>query len=489
MKTPLRTIYGYAIGDGAFSLSMNGIANFALLYYTQVLGLGPKYAGLALSITIVWDAVSDPVMGYLTDGTRSRFGRRHPYILIGGLLLALSFFFLWIVPEGFTEPVQLFWYLLAMNMLVRTAVTVFIVPYAALGFEICTDYDERSKLQSVRILFRQIVNFSGGALAWSLFFRDGEAADGTRIDGTKVVENFLNMGTWLTVGIAVFIIACVYFTRGYAKSNREEALSRGGLISFLKGFKEIIADKYAIYVFSSKFIIQVGGMLTAQIQMFTYVEFMQFSHTEKTIAHGAGMLTFAVGSLFHAWLIKRIDKKSTALIGIGISVFGNLMLYVLFIGGILSPQFSWSVPDSLLLLGGFEIPVSLCAFTLFQGLWWGGIGMLTPLMLSMVADVSEINYVNTGKSRDGSFAAIFSFFMKAAMGVGMLVNGWLLEIAGYESGAEIQDPSAIRNIAIVTFVAGPCALIAVIPIFRKYPVDRKFMQMIKRKRVEMEPTD
>lgn len=92
-KTPIRTIYGYALGEGAVSLSMNGIANFGMLFYTQVLGLGPKYAGLALSVTLIWDAISDPIMGHITDNTRSRFGRRHPYMITGGLLLAVSFFF------------------------------------------------------------------------------------------------------------------------------------------------------------------------------------------------------------------------------------------------------------------------------------------------------------------------------------------------------------------------------------------------------------
>ena len=126
VKTSLRTIYGYATGEGAVSLSMNGIANFAMLFYTQVLGLGPKYAGMALSITILWDAISDPIMGHITDNTRSRFGRRHPYILGGGLLLAVSFFFLWFVPAGFSGPTRLFWYLLSLNFIVRTAVTIFI---------------------------------------------------------------------------------------------------------------------------------------------------------------------------------------------------------------------------------------------------------------------------------------------------------------------------------------------------------------------------
>ena len=84
------------------SITMNGVSNFALLFYTQVLGLGAGYAGLALSVATFWDALVDPVMGHITDNTRSRWGQRMPYILGGGLLLAFSYWLLWTVPGNIT---------------------------------------------------------------------------------------------------------------------------------------------------------------------------------------------------------------------------------------------------------------------------------------------------------------------------------------------------------------------------------------------------
>lgn len=487
MKTPLHKIYGYAIGDGAISLSMNGINNFALLYYTQVLGLGATHAGLALSITLIWDAISDPIMGHITDSTRSRFGRRHPYMAGGGALLALSFFFLWHVPEGANEPSVLFWYLLAINLTVRTAVTIFMVPFVALGFEICTDYDERSKLQGARFIVTQVVNFAGGALAWSLFFQDRVTADGTRVDGTKVVENYMTMNLWLTGSIAFFVLLLLVFTKGYAADNRKDAATPSGSMSvFFKDLKDIVTDRLGILVISSKFIIQLGMMVVAQVQMFTFVEYMSFSHSEKTIAHGSGMLCFAAGSLLHAWLVKRFDKKPTAFIGMTAGVIGNGMLFVLFIGGLMATDQTWLIPEGMPLLGGWELPVSVYTFSFFQSLWWGGMGILAPLMLSMIADVSEVNYVKTGKLRDGGYSAIFSFFLKAAMGVGMLFNGWLLEKVGYVSGIEKQSPETLRNLAIITFVAGPIALLPLWPLIIKYPITRDFMKEIKKKRSAME---
>jgi len=171
-KVSLAQIFGYALGEGAVSITMNGIANFAMLYYTQVLGLSAAYAGLALSVTTLWDAVTDPVMGHVTDNTRSRFGRRQPYLLWGGVALAVSFFLLWALPEKFSTAAAIFWCVLLINLVVRTAVTVFVVPYTALGFEICPDYENRSRLQGVRYFINQVTNLVFGAFAWSLFFRD-----------------------------------------------------------------------------------------------------------------------------------------------------------------------------------------------------------------------------------------------------------------------------------------------------------------------------
>jgi GPH family glycoside/pentoside/hexuronide:cation symporter len=191
---PTRDLWGYASGEGVNSVAINGISNFALLFYTQVMGMSPELAGLALFIATFWDAISDPVMGTITDRTNTRFGRRHPYMVVGGVVFSLAFMALWLIPEAFQGEKQLFTYLLVMNLIVKTAFTVFVVPYTALGFEMCASYDDRSRLQGVRYGFNMFVNIVTGGFGWVLFFPDGEAADGTLIDGTKIEANYQTMG-------------------------------------------------------------------------------------------------------------------------------------------------------------------------------------------------------------------------------------------------------------------------------------------------------
>ena len=120
----------YSVGECANSLLMNSLFGFAMLYYTDALGLKHSLAGIAMAVAVFWDAVTDPVMGHITDNTRSRFGRRHPHILLGGVAVTVTFIFLWYVPNVFRSSSEtLFWYLVVINLLQRTAVTVFVIPY------------------------------------------------------------------------------------------------------------------------------------------------------------------------------------------------------------------------------------------------------------------------------------------------------------------------------------------------------------------------
>jgi len=472
-RTPTLRIFGYAIGEGAMSITMNGIANFAMLYYSQVLGLGAGMAGLALSITMLWDAVTDPVMGHITDNTRTRFGRRHPYILFGGLGLAVSFYLLWALPRGIEGATALFWAILLLNLVVRTMVTVFSIPFTALGFEICPHYEDRAKLQGIRAAFNQAVNLIFGAFAWTMFFRDGKADDGARLDGTLIESNYLTMATTLSLAAVILIVACVIATRRYAVDNRSMPVAGNSPGAFFRDLAGIFRDPLMWRVFGFFGLAQLGMLLTSQVQMFTYVFFVELAATEKTIVHGGGMVAFAMGAMLQARMTRRFDKRPTAHTGMVACVGSGLFLFTVFIGGIVQP-------DAVLQLGGWAFPLGKGVFAVGQWLWWGGCGMLVPLTMSMVADLSEINYRRSGILKDGSYAACFTFFVKACMSIGLLLTGQMVEAAGIVPGAETQTPEAARNIAALTFLCGPILVVISFFVFRLYPVDRTAMQRISK---------
>lgn len=476
----LRDIWGYAFGEGATSISMNGIGNYAMLFFTQILGMSPELAGITFGIASIYDAITDPLMGTITDRTNSRFGRRHPYMLIGGILLAVLFLGFWFVPESFQGEKRLFGYFIVLNMLFRTAFTVFVVPHTALGFEMCKTDEDRARIQGVRYAFNMIVNILFGGLGWILFFPDGKAADGSRIEGTKVLENFHNMGLVLTAGALVMILFCVYVTYKFAEKGLEKVereTVKDHAKAFFHDLKDVYSDKLVWFVFGFYGLAQFSMMVVSQVQMFTYVEYMQFSAYEKTFVHTGGMIGFAVGSLLLGGMVKRLDKKKTGYMAMITGSFGCLVLLAVFTGGLMAPRSVELFADPK----GNPFHLSTVVFGVFQLLWWGGCGMIVPLATSMIADLSMVKRLKTGEVTEGRYAAGFSFFQKTANSIALVVMGYLLKGVGYISGAESQSAATLDKLALLTFITGPILMLLAFLILRKYPITHQVMQELREK--------
>lgn len=474
-----RSLWGYASGEGATTLAVNGVGNFGLLFYTQIMGMSPELAGLALSISVFWDAVTDPLMGTISDRTATRFGRRHPYMLVGAVLLALLFLSLWFVPEVFQGEKKLFVYMVGVNILMKTAFTVFVVPYTALGFEMSKTDDDRARLQGVRFGANMILNMVFGAFAWPLFFPNETRPDGTVLDGSKIHGNFLNMGAVLAACGLLMMLLCVLSTRRFAEKGlvRDDSVTMADHLKALwHDLKDVYSDRLVWLVFGFYGIAQFSMMVTAQVQMFTYVEFMQFSQYEKTFVHSGGMLGFMTGSLLLGGLVKRLDKKKTGYIAMGLSSFGGLGLLAVFSGGLMKPG---TVP--LFDVGGLPFHLSSVVFGVLQTCWWAGCGILTPLAVSMIADLSAVKKLKTGEVTEGRYASAFSFFMKVAVAAGLFVTGYILKGVGYVSGAGVQALETINRLALMTFIVGPIFLGVSFFVLRRYPLTHQVMNKLRTK--------
>jgi len=477
-KLKIRDLWGYASGEGATSITMNGISNFAMLFYTQIMGMSPEVAGIALSIATLWDAITDPLMGTISDRTTTRFGRRHPYMLVGGVLLALLSLALWFVPETFQGEKMLFGYLVAVNIFIKTAFTVFVVPYTALGFEMCKTDEDQARLQGVRSGFNMIINIIFGGLGWILFFPAGTAEDGSVIDGTKIHENFLHMGGVLAAGALLLIVFCVYATYKFSEKGmvKDESESMSDHVkAFVHDLKDVYSDKLVWFVFGFFGLAQFAMMVVSQVQMFTYVEYMQFTDVEKTFVHTGGMVGFMIGAFLLGGLVKRLDKKKTGYLAMVIASCGGLALLATFTGGLMESQ---SIP----LFNDFKdqpFHLSCIVFGLFQMLWWGGCGIVVPLATAMIGDLSVVKKLKTGEVTEGRYAAGFSFFMKAASALGLLVTGYILKGIGYVSGAEAQSVDTLDKLALITFIIGPILMVLSFFVLRKYPITHQTMKDLR----------
>lgn len=468
-KTRWKDIIGYTLGEGATSLTMNGISGFAMLYYTQALGLSFSLAGIAFAVSSIWDALVDPAIGHLSDNTHSRWGRRQPYILLGGVLMAVSFYFLWAVPAFVGRGPLLFPYALTMNLIFRTAFAVFAVPYVALGYEICTDYHQRSQLQGARTALNMLVNLLGPALAWSLFFPDRPGGP----EATSTVSNFHHMGTTFTIATLVFTTVVVLTTRHHITDTRGVVTGTGNSLgAFFSDFKEIIFDRYLRPIVIFMCIGGTGAVFVATLQMYLYVYFMHLTALQKTIIHGGGMILCGSGALVGVMLERKFDKKHAVCIGAGITASADLLAAILFLGGILKPTTVWIV-------GGHVVPLAVIVFGACDMLNWFGIGLFSSLASSMIADVSEVNELNSGVRKDGGYAAIFAFSTKLILSVAVFTASACLAWVGFVNGSDQQTPQAIRWLVLLTFGLGSFFATMVIPIALRYPIDQTYMTKVK----------
>ena len=466
-KTPFTDILSYSLGNGAFSLTMNTIWGFAMFFYTQALGLEIGVAATILAIPVFWDAVTDPVMGFITDNTKSRFGRRHGHILAGGVLMALFYFFLWYVPGYFQSTEKLLvTYLIAVNLISRTLMTWYFVPYIALGFEICTDYEERNKLQSARFVINMVFNLIFcGILVWRVFLVDGE---GNR--DTTIQANYARLGFWFGLSILVLIIMTVFLTRKYCTDTRNDtSMIDNGFRGFSKDMIEIFKDVNSIFVYVFFCIVGLSCVFVASFQMYVYVSFMDLSAFEASAVHSSGMIGFALGSLLAAPIAKRYDKKPVIYIGTAISILANVALGLFFLTGFLKPH---EIPF-------WKTSIASVVFWIFQASYWFGTGFLSPIIFSMVADISEINRLKTGQIKDGSYSAVLSFLTKLTSSVALLAVGKILAMTGFTKGQDLQPPDVAFRLAQVMVYMGILFSVLAIGFILKYPVNREFMEKVK----------
>jgi len=465
----------YGVGECANSLVMNGVFGFAMIFFTKALDLNPAWAGFAMGVSVVWEAIFEPIMGHISDNTRSRWGRRHPYMIVGGMLMAVCSYLIWFVPEVFrSSPFSILGYVIVVNLFLRTGLTMFSIPYMALGFEMCSDYQGRAKLQSIRQIFNMAANFAGPAMAWSIFFQDR----GT-IHGTTVAANYLHMGTAFAISTAVFVLVVVVFTFHWHEDTRHAIReSKAGWVnSFLVDMKQILCDPNPRWVFVFVFIVCAGMVLVSSLQIFVYDDYMKFSAFEKTIAHGGTMVGMALGAFISVGLAKKFDKRNTVLIGGLVSVMASLMLGLLFVTGLVPHDATWIVATH-------TVPLALCLFVPLHAAYWFGNGVMLPIANAMMADVSEIHQLQTGIKKDGGYSSVFSLSMRMAISMSLMASGYCLDFIGYKvskgGAAMAQSPDAIWRLGAVTFVLGAFICLLSLLAIRKYPLTRSRLEEARR---------
>jgi glycoside/pentoside/hexuronide:cation symporter, GPH family len=428
----------YSLGTLGDQLSTNGITNTVKPIYNIFLGVNPAIIGLALMIGKVVDSFTDPIMGWFSDNTRSRFGRRKPYILLGSVLTSLAFILPWMVSPGWSNQFQ-FIYLIAATTIVALASTVYTVPWTALGMELTPDYYERNSVMAFRTFTTMLCFVT--IIPWLWYWSQN-----------KIFENPVVGLRWISVGVGLIILlggmACFRGCRErYYRISGTQETQR-----FLSTIKITLRNKSFLIILGLT-LCQVIGMSAAQsLGLYVSTYHVYGGDTVK----GAGMIAIfqvvqAVSGMVSIpvvlWAASRYGKRAVMAATFILAIIASSSQWFLF-----TPHYPW-----LQLIPPIFIAPSNAAFWMING--------------SMRADIADDDEINTGIRREGTYGSIARWFEKLAYSLNYLLSGLILNWVGFDialKGAQgVQTITQMR--AAYAFYPVILCFIGLI-LVKKYPL-------------------
>ncbi len=407
----------HGFGAAAFGVKNNGFDYFLLLFYGTVIGLEPGLVGLAILIALVFDALSDPLVGYWSDNLRSRWGRRHPFMYAAAVPVALSYFLLWNPPDW--GQTGLFLYLTGLAVLIRTFITFYETPSSALIPELTSDYDERTSLQSYRLFF----GWSGGNLMSILMF-------GVLLTGPLGMRDPDAYATYGIIGSVVIFVAIMISALG--THSRIPYLHKPPVpsqrYSVRRIFREMIetlSERSFLALFAATILFAIATGLAAALSFLMLNYFWGFSEFQIFIWTCTVFFSALLGFLIAPWTAKRMGKKpATILLGLLAFTIQPTPVLLRLVGAM--PENG----DPLL----FPLVLSINVIDLAL------IIAVQAVAFSMIADLVEANQVKTGRRSEGVYYAAMTFTRKTTQGLGVLAAGVILSAIQFPEGA---DPGTV----------------------------------------------
>jgi GPH family glycoside/pentoside/hexuronide:cation symporter len=451
----------YSTGDIAEAVVNIALAQYLLFYLTAVVGLSGSLAGLALALTLVVDAMADPLIGYMSDNARTRWGRRHPFMIASALPLAISVGLLFSIPEIESTPL-LFGYVFAVLLLLRFSYSFFALPYISLGAELSRDYNERSVLQ----VYRNFFNISGNLLTVVLGFGLFMSAPGALQDRSAYVP----FGWVCAAVILVTALLSAFGTMPIRHRMYTVARPDRSAMARLPGeLRDVFRNHSFIVLLLTIVVFWVaqGTALNLGVYNYTYFWGVDSGVIQTVLIAGtAGLFT---GIPICALLLKRFEKKDICTGGIVVVCALLFLPAVLQIAGLMPRDAA-------------ALQVALCAFHFAMSM------ALTNAFISfnsMMVDAADEHDLLFGVRREGLYFAALSFSGKAALGLGALIAGLALDLViGFPKnlasnpGAVVSDDTIVR----LGLIAGPgAAFISALSAFAmtRYRVSRAELHRIQ----------
>lgn len=412
-RVPVRVRIGWGFGGVADNYIMNVLNMIFLVLYVQYFKMPPVLAGAALAIPRFIDAITDPLIGNLSDNTRSRWGRRRPYMVIGAILSALLLPLFWLPPGDASSTVWCqntpFIYATVLGVVFAVSYTLFVVPYTALGYELTPDYDEKTRVLAWRMYIGLLASLT---VPWAY-----------KLCQSDSFANEAVGAVWVSIGAGVVIVITglipVLICREREDVQKQEASSFGSALG------ATMTNKAFLILLAAYVIIIVGLFSAANLGAFVNIYYIcggnkDFGGLLVAISGTLGAIVSYLSMFLVTAVSTRTGKKTGMMLGLFLALVGV-------IGSWFSMDPRWPMAQLL---------TTIVSFMGLQGCWL--------MVSSMVADVCDEDELKTGLRREGMFGAVNGFALKAALSLTALIGGWLLTVSGFD--AEEVDGFEARTI-------------------------------------------
>ena len=399
VSVPRKLAFG--AGEISYIIMNNGFMNMVNIIFNVNLGLSPVLLGWITAITRSYDAITDPIMGTVTDNTRTRWGRRRPYLVVGGLLGGICFAAIWWAPTGASDSFY-FWWVLIGSLLLATAFTIYSVPYVAMSFELSRDYHERTRVMAYKVGMGKI----GLILVGSIFWWTQRPVFANTIEGMRYVG--------IAAGTIAFLVALV--TAIFVRENpRAERIGQHQKkVPLFTSMRETLSQPAFLIIVALTLVLLCSLALVGHLGFYVSLYYV-FGGNQPASANVS--LATAITSPIVALSVLPLVAFTSARLGKRRTLACFLLLAFV---GTLSKWFLYTPASPYLQL----IPNACMG---------AGLGATWLLLNAMIPEACDNDELQTGTRREGMFSAVYSWSFKLGSGLSMIGSGYILQFSGFDA--------------------------------------------------------
>lgn len=444
----------YGMGNLGYSVVSQTITNFFMFFGTSVLKIPGSLIGFAVALSTIWDGITDPIVGYLSDNYAIKgFGNRNGYMFIATFGISIINIFIWCVPLELSVGLKFVWVLITL-VLIETFNTLFSTPYSALSSDIVTDYNDRTQIQIYKTIF-----FLIGMILPSVLLNIFLPSTPDYPQGQLNPYGYRYIAVFCSVVMLICGMFCVFATLKFTKNNKSKTGQKFNLRKMFTEFFACLKNKHLRIIILGNSLSFISAAILTSVGMHFFTYCFNYSTLKITCTLTSLLIGMAISQPFWYKFSVKEDKKPALLIGLITAIIGVFLIMLIFLFRSVLNQAAFYLIIVAIFIIGF------------------GSGTLYCLPSSMFMDVLALS--NTDNSKSATYSGFLTLGSNLANAVALLVVGILLDAIKFNPMLQEQNRIVQTGIAVILFVGVLLSLIGSLYIFSRYKIKEKHLKQPK----------